>query len=245
MVALGFVAGLWTASRRGVRDGLPPEKVADLGFWLLPGAIIGARALYVITFWKEQFAGGPLGEIFAVWHGGVVYYGGFIGATLAGVFYLRLKKLPLWKVADVVAPSIALGSVFGRIGCLLNGCCYGRACNLPWAISFPEGHETHPVGSPATPVHPTEVYDSLLNLGLYLALAWLYRRKKFDGQVFGAYLVGYSVLRSFVEIFRGDYPPDQHYLGGWATPAQMVSIVTLGCGLLLLLLLPRPALKQG
>jgi len=78
-----------------------------------------------------------------------------------------------------------------------------------------------------------------------LALAWLYRRKKFDGQVFGAYLVGYSVLRSFVEIFRGDYPPDQHYLGGWATPAQMVSIVTLGCGLLLLLLLPRPALKQG
>jgi len=245
MMALGFVAGMWTASRRCVRDGLAPEKIADLGLWILPGAIIGARALYVVTFWREQFAGKPIGEIFSVWHGGVVYYGGFTGGALAAILYIRLKKLPLWKVADAVAPSIALGSAFGRLGCLLNGCCYGRACSLPWAISFPEGHETHPLGSPAVPVHPTEIYDALLNLGLYLGLAWLYRRKKFDGQVFGAYLVAYALCRSFVEIFRGDYPQYQHYLGGWATPAQMVSIGILACGLLLLALLPRPVLKQG
>ena len=76
-------------------------------------------------------------EIFMIQHGGLVYYGGLIGATLAGFIYVHWKKLPMWKMADVLAPSIALGSVFGRIGCLLNGCCYGRACDLPWADHFP------------------------------------------------------------------------------------------------------------
>jgi len=89
-------------------------------------------------------------------------------------------------------------------------------------------------------VHPTQVYDSLLNLGLYAALAWLFRRKKFDGQVFAVYLVGYALLRSFVEMFRGDYPERQHYLGGWATPAHLVSIGILAAGLILLRVLSRP-----
>ena len=165
-----------------------------------------------------------------------------IAAAVACIFYTRLKKLPLWKVADILAPSIALGCVFGRIGCLLNGCCYGRACNLPWAIRFPAGN---PLNPPTFPVHPTEIYDSLLNLGLYAFLAWLYRRKKFDGQVFGVYLVCYAVLRSFVEMFRGDYPEYQHYLGGWATPAHLASILILVAGLVLLGLLRRAEAKQG
>jgi len=233
MVALGFLAGLWTAGRRGLREGIPAERVHDVGPWIIVGTIVGARALYVATYWREEFAGKPFFEIFAVYHGGLVYYGGLIGAALAGILYTRLKKVPLWKLADVLAPSIALGHVFGRIGCLLNGCCYGRVCSLPWAIHFPQGHETYPHG-----VHPTEIYESLLNLCLYGALAWLYRRKKFDGQVFGTYLMCYAVLRSFVEMFRGDYPPYQ-YLGGWMTPAQVVSIGIFVVGLILLILLPR------
>jgi phosphatidylglycerol:prolipoprotein diacylglycerol transferase len=196
----------------------------------------------VISYWHEFFEGKPLAEIFMVWKGGLVFYGGLVGATLAGIFYIRLKKLPLWKVADILAPSIALGYVFGRIGCLLNGCCYGRACNLPWAIRFPADN---PLNPPTFPVHPTEIYDSLLNLGLYAFLAWLYRRKKFDGQVFGVYLVCYAVLRSFVEMFRGDYPEYQHYLGGWATPAHLASILILAVGLVLLGLLPRSETTRG
>jgi phosphatidylglycerol:prolipoprotein diacylglycerol transferase len=242
MVALGFVAGLWTASRRGLRSGVAAESVIDLGPWLIIGAIVGARALYVISYWRESFAGGPVGEIFRVWNGGLVYYGGLIGATLACVWYIRVKKLRLWKVADVLAPSIALGYVFGRIGCLLNGCCYGRACSLPWAIHFPAGN---PLSPPTYPVHPTQIYDSLLNLGLYAALAWLYSRKKFDGQVFAVYLAGYALLRSFVEMFRGDYPEHQHYLGGWATPAHLVSMLILATGLTLLWALPRQERKRG
>lgn len=240
MMALAFLAGLWTASRRGLRDGLAPEKVLDLGPWLIIGGILGARTLYVITFWREQFAGKPISEIFMVQHGGLVFYGGLIGSSLAYILYARLKKLPLWKGADVLAPSIALGYFFGRIGCLMNGCCYGRPCDLPWAIHFPPPNEYYPNG-----VHPTEIYESLLNLGLYAGLAWLYRHKKFDGQVFSTYLVCYALLRSFVEMFRGDYPQYQRYLGGWLTPAHLVSIGILVAGLVLLWLLPRHTVRPA
>ncbi len=255
MVALGFLAGLWTASRRAPRQGIPAEKVADLGPWLILGAIVGARTLYVVTFWREQFAGQPISEIFMIHHGGLVYYGGLIGASLAFILYARHKKLPLWKGADILAPSIALGYVFGRIGCLLNGCCYGRACNLPWAIHFPQGSLAFqqqfadgllgPGARESLAVHPTQIYESLLNLGLYGALAWLYRYKKFDGQVFAAYLVSYAVLRSFVEMFRGDYPQYQYFVGGWFTPAQVASVAILAAGVVLLCVLPRPAPRRG
>ncbi len=242
MVALGFLAGLWTASRRALLDGIPSEKVLDMGPWLIVGTLLGARALYVFSYWNEEFAGRPLSEIFMVWHGGLVFYGGFIGASLACVLYARLQKLRLWTLADAVAPSIALGSAFGRIGCLLNGCCYGRECHLPWAITFPPGSHAAP---PGVPLHPTEVYDSLLNLLLYAGLAWLYRWKKFDGQVFAVYMVGYALFRSFVEVFRGDYP--QRYLGGWATPAQLVSMGIFAAGVVLWSVLPRvnPAARHG
>ena len=169
-----------------------------------------------------------------------MFYGGLIGASLACALYARLKKVPLWKLADILAPSIALGHVFGRLGCLLNGCCYGRECHLPWAITFPQTSSVESGRAPpGVPLHPTQIYESLLNLVFYAGLAWLYRRKKFEGQVFAAYLVGYAVLRSFVEMFRGDYPPDQLYAGGRVTPAQVVSVGILAAGLLLLFLLPR------
>jgi len=235
-LAMGFVAGLWTASRRAVNAGIAPEKILDVGPWLIVGTIIGARLLYVISYWQRDFVDKPIWEIVMIRHGGLVYYGGLIGASLACVLYARVRKLPLWKTADILAPSIALGYFFGRFGCLMNGCCYGRACELPWAIRFPSDHETRGI-----PVHPTQVYDSLLNLGLYFGLAWMFRHRKFDGQVFAAYLIGYALLRAFVEAFRGDYPA--YYLGGWATPAQFVSAGILATGLILWwrLALNRPA----
>jgi phosphatidylglycerol:prolipoprotein diacylglycerol transferase len=234
MMAIAFIAGIWTASRRGLREGINPEKILDIGPWLIVGTIIGARALHVATYWHEEFADKPIWEIFAVWHGGLVFYGGLIGATLAGIIYAKLKHIALWKLADVLAPSIALGYVFGRIGCLLNGCCYGRECSLPWAIHFPPGHETYPNG-----VHPTQIYDSLLNLVLYIGLAWLYRRKKFDGQVFATYLLCYAVTRSIVESFRGDYSPIHIHGALHLTPGQLVSIGIFAVGIGLWAFLPR------
>ena len=204
----------------------------DVGPWLILGTIVGARALYVISYWKEEFANKPLREIFMVHHGGLVFYGGLIATIAVVIIYVHIRKLPLWKFADALAPSTALGYVFGRAGCLMNGCCYGRPTDLPWAIHFPADHPTKGVG-----VHPTQIYDSLLSAGLYLALAWLYRRKKFDGQVFASYLMAYAVMRSFVEFFRGDYRV--HYLGGWATPAHLVSLGIFVAGALLYWKLPR------
>jgi phosphatidylglycerol:prolipoprotein diacylglycerol transferase len=243
MMALAFILGLWTASRRGLRDNIAPEKILDIGPWLIVGTIIGARALHVVTYWKEDFAGQPFWEIFAVWRGGLVYYGGLIGASLAGLLYSRVKKIPLWKLADVLSPSIALGYVFGRVGCLLNGCCFGRECHLLWAVQYPVGHETHPVGSAAVPVHPSQIYDSLLSLILYFALAWLYRRKKFDGQVFATYLLCYAVTRSVVETYRGDYTAPHLHWG--LTPAHLISIGIFAAGAALFVIQSRLQRKTG
>jgi phosphatidylglycerol:prolipoprotein diacylglycerol transferase len=236
MMALAFLAGLWTATRRARLVNVSGEIIADVTMWLMAGSIVGARFVYVTTYWKQEFAGGPFSEVFMIQHGGLVYYGGLIGATLAGIVYLAWKKLPVWKMADIFAPSIALGSVFGRIGCLLNGCCYGRTCDLPWAIHFPADHETH-----GAAVHPTEIYDGLLNLILYLGLAWLFRRKKFDGQIFATYLVVYALFRSIAEYFRGDYPTDHVHAG--LTSAQLVSLPMFAAGLVLWLVLSRRAPK--
>lgn len=230
-VAIAFLAGIWTAARRAVLDRLAPERIVDLGPWLIVGALIGARALYVISYWQEQFQSAPWYEMLMIRKGGLIFYGGFVGASLACYLYVRAKGLPLLKVADALAPSIALGHFFGRLGCLMNGCCYGRPCDWPWAIRYPAGHETYP-----HPVHPTQVYESLLNLALYLALAWFYRRKQLSGQVFAAYLIGYALLRFGVEFLRGDYAV--RYLGGWATPAQILSMFMLAGGLALWRWLP-------
>ena len=248
MMATAFFAGLWTATRRARLANIPAEAISDVTMWLLISSIIGARLVYVTTYWKQEFADLPFSEVFMIQHGGLVFYGGLIGASIGSIAYLYWKKLPVWKIADILAPSIALGSVFGRIGCLLNGCCYGRACDLPWAIRFPAGHETHGV-----PVHPTEIYDALLNLILYVALAWLFQNSwknrmveaggkiepgqpnkpsptvghrlppLVDGQVFALYLIGYAICRSIVECFRGDYPAD-HIHAGFFTSAQLLSV---------------------
>ena len=250
MVALAFLAGLWTASRRGLSAGFVPEKILDLGPWLIVSGLIGARIFYVVEYWSESFAGLPFTEIFMIQHGGLVYYGGRVGASLACIFYARRKNMPLWKLADVLAPSIALGSVFGRIGCLLNGCCYGQICSHPWAVRFPnrsfaweQQFITGQVGKYdfALPVHPTEIYDAVLNLILYLALASLFRRKKFDGQILALYLICYALTRSFVEYFRGDYSAAHLHRG--LTPAHLVSIGIFTAGATLFALQSRTQKK--
>jgi phosphatidylglycerol:prolipoprotein diacylglycerol transferase len=224
-VAMGFMLGVWTAGQRGRRDGLEPETITDLALWIFGGAFLGARLLYVITFWNEEFSGQSLLKIFAL-RSGFVFYGGLIGAAVTAIAYTRWKKLPTWKLADALGPSVSLGHALGRIGCLMTGCCYGSVCSLPWAIKYPFGHPSHP-----NLVHPVQVYEAALNLALYGALAWLYRRKRFDGQVFAWYLLGYGVIRATVELFRGDYPDSQ--MTGWMTPAHRVSavILLLGAGL--------------
>jgi len=222
LAAAGVLAGLWTASRRAPQAGIRGEEIYNLAPWILLGTVFGARLLYVATHWRQEFAGQGLATIFNV-RSGLVYYGGLIGASLAVIVYCRARRLPLWRIGDVFAPSVALGHAFGRIGCLMTGCCFGCPTTVPWAIHFPAEHWTK-----GAAVHPTQIYESAANLLFFGALAWLFRRRKFDGQVFAAYLIGYSILRAILEAFRGDYTT--FYFGGKATPGQAVSVLIFAAG---------------
>lgn len=235
-VAMGFMAGTWLAGRRARVAGLDPAAIQDIVFpWLLLGGLIGARILYVISYWDRDFAGHPITEAFAIWRGGLVFYGGLIGASLAGIVGMRLKKLPLWRTADCLTPGLALGHVFGRLGCLMNGCCFGRTCDLPWAIHYPGDHATHGHG-----VHPAQLYEAGLNLALCVFLAWWHdRRKTFNGQVFAIYLMAYAVIRTVCELFRGDYSVESAPASGIFTPGQSTSAVIMGAGIALWFILRR------
>ena len=225
LAALGFIAAFGTASRRAPRAGLKGDDVFNLAPWIIVGAVLGARLLYVISYWDREFAGQPWIQIFNM-RSGLVYYGGLIGSSLATIIFCRRQKILLWRMADVIAPSIALGHAFGRVGCFMTGCCYGKPTDLPWAVCFPQDHWTKGV-----PVHPTQLYESALNLALYGGLVWIFKRRRFDGQVFAIYLMAYAIIRTITELFRGDYT--QFYFGGIATPGQAVSLGIMAAGLIL------------
>ena len=229
--AAGFVIGFSTASRRAPRAGIKGEVVFNLAPWLIVGAILGARILYVISYWDKEFAGRPLTNIFNM-RAGLVYYGGLIGASLAGIIFCYRNKVPLWRMGDVMAPSVALGHAFGRIGCFMTGCCYGKACDLPWAVHFPKDHDTQGVG-----VHPTQLYESFAMLLVFLFLFWLHKHRRFSGQVILVYAVAYSIIRFAIEFVRDD--PRGDILGlttltGLST-SQMISLV-IGIAALILLI---------
>jgi phosphatidylglycerol---prolipoprotein diacylglyceryl transferase len=234
LVALGFFTGLWVASRLARRSGMNPDLPYELTPWLVFGGLGGARILYVASYWSRDFAGYPWWEPLAIWKGGLVFYGGLIGATIATSAAVLRRHLPYWKVADILMPGLALGHAFGRIGCLMNGCCYGARCSLPWAIHFPRGHETFPIrATDAIPVHPVQLYEAGLDLVLFALLAWLHRRRRFDGQLFSIYLLGYAVIRTFCELFRGDYAYGADPLAGRFTPGQQVSLFVFAAGVVI------------
>jgi len=205
LVAAGFLLGLTIAGRRAQRNGIDPRHVSDLGIWLILAGMCGAKIFHVVFFWNE-FIGAWRAEGLRSLREGFVFYGGFLAAIATTIGFAHRRQLPLWKLADVLAPSVALGHAFGRLGCFFNGCCFGKACNLPWAVRFPDQHIAH-----GHPVHPTELYEVLGNLVLFAALsAWLPRRR-FDGQVWWWYVLAYGALRFVIEFFRGDY--DVYYFG--------------------------------
>jgi len=221
LLATGFMLGLWTAGRRGMKIGLNAEDLSNLVLWIFISGIVGAKLLYVIN------EGGPNKALkdLLFERSGLVFHGALIGASAAIIIFTRLKKMPVWATFDALAPSIALGHAFGRIGCFTTGCCFGKTCELPWAVTFPAGHPTNPHA-----VHPTQIYESTLNFALYAGLAWLFRHRKFDGHVFAAYLVGYAFIRFGIEFLRAD--PRGNTLAGLA-PGQLISIgLLIGGGIL-------------
>jgi phosphatidylglycerol---prolipoprotein diacylglyceryl transferase len=142
MLLAGISAGIALAIRRAQQVGLDHEIILSLTVWLVVAGVVGARLFYVIEYWEEKFAGHSLGKTLAevanVPEGGLVVYGGLIGAAVAFILFVRKYRLPLLPLADIVAPSLAIGLALGRVGCFLNGCCYGGPSDFPWAVTFPK-----------------------------------------------------------------------------------------------------------
>lgn len=204
MLALGLLLALFVAARLAARDGLPKERIYDLGLWTIIGGLVGSK---ILMFFVE-----PNVEIFSLdfLRSGGVYYGGFIGGFLALAILIPWYKLSFWKVADAFAPGVALGQFFGRQGCFAAGCCWGTECHLPWGVQFTEqGHANtgvpiyHADGSDLF-LHPTQLYESFAMLAVFALLVYLHRRKRFNGQVLIAYMILYPIIRFTIEFFRAD-----------------------------------------
>jgi phosphatidylglycerol:prolipoprotein diacylglycerol transferase len=218
MIGIGFLLGIYLASRRAKKEGLNPDRILDLGVYLLLAAIIGSRVLYVLTAWQE-FTANPL-DMFAIWKGGLVFYGGVLAAVPMGIWYVRKHSLPVWKTADILAPYIALGHAFGRLGCFFAGCCYGAPCSGPICITFSDPHSLAPLG---VPLFPTQLMESGGEFIIFALLLVLRRYKKSDGQLFWLYIAFYAILRFTLEFFRGDLVRGV-YFGGLISTSQIIAI---------------------
>ena len=219
LIAIGFLLGLWVALIQAKKEGIPSDKMVDLAFYILLAAIIGSRLLFVLIN-LDHYLYNPI-DIFKIWEGGLVFYGGVLLAVPAAIWYLKKNGLGVWSTADIFAPSIAIGHVFGRLGCFSAGCCYGKISQtLPWGIVFSDPDCLAPTN---VPLHPTQLYESAGEFLNFLLLIALRRHKSFDGELFMTYLLFYSVLRFIVEFFRGDVA--RGFIIGGLSVSQGISII--------------------
>lgn len=222
MIAVGFLAAMFLAVREAKLQGIDHEKIMDLCFYMIIVGVVTSRIPYVIFNWHE-FAPNPI-EIIKMWGGGLVFYGGFLGALAVYLFYSRKHGLNPWKTADLLAPSAALGHFFGRLGCFCAGCCYGKECSLPWAVTFPDKGGMAPIG---IPLHPTQLYSAFGLLTIFLLLFFVVRpKKKFHGQVFWTYILVYAIFRFCIEFFRGDDRGE--FVFGIFSPSQSLGMIMAG-----------------
>ncbi|HLW79777.1 MAG TPA: prolipoprotein diacylglyceryl transferase [Terriglobia bacterium] len=202
LLATALIAAVITVTRLGRREGLDTSRLLDFSTWIIVVALVGAKVLMILTDW--DFYWRNPGQIFtwATLGAAGVFYGGFLAATLFAIWYIRLFKLPLWKVFDVYAPAIALGQSIGRLGCFAAGCDYGRPTNSFLGVVFSNANLG---GAPlGVHLHPTQVYESLATLTIFSILVWRYPHKSRDGEIFLLYLTLYAVARFFLEFLRGD-----------------------------------------
>jgi phosphatidylglycerol:prolipoprotein diacylglycerol transferase len=233
LVALGFLAGLWVASRLARRSGLDPDRVVNLGVYGALAGLAGAKLFMFVIDWN-YYSRNP-GELFSLstLQTGGVFYGGLIAALIAGVLMLRRWKMPAAATLDCLAPGAALGQAIGRIGCFAAGCCWGVACDRPWAVTFTNPDARKLVGVPLdVAVHPTQLYEAVLGLLVFAVLWRLAHRHPAPGAVLGWYLVMNSVARFAVEFFRHHDQPNP--FGGPLSAQQWVSIGLAVLGIVVL-----------
>jgi phosphatidylglycerol---prolipoprotein diacylglyceryl transferase len=233
MIFLACAAALAMAVWRARREKVDPNAVYELATWLFLGGVIGARGFYFV---QHPEALHELGDLFRTWQGGNVFYGCILGGLSGSIVYWLRRPFPFWRMADAVAPGVAIGAAVGRIGCFLNGCCHGSACELAWAVRFPAGSHawarqvndgliSHQALM-SLPVHPTQLYSGAAGLFVLGALLLYARRDRSPGQVIALLMIAYSVTRWPIESLRSDEPA----VFAGMTWSQNISVALLAGG---------------
>lgn len=248
-IAAGFLAatGLMLLMRRCAR--LTKDQVFDIAMISICAGIFGARLFFVIQFWDEFFAGRSFLEVFRIDKGGLVFYGGFLCAFAALCIYAARKKLSIRLILDLAAPAIAAAHACGRIGCFLQGCCFGKTAPASWpgAVRYPlkslpgERYPDFTAGT-SLPVFPVQLYEAGLNFLLCGVLLFLLAKNRKPGRIAALYLICYAVMRFSLEFFRGDHT--DFFLG--MTPSQNIALfLMLPLGALVWFVFPRAPLPPG
>ena len=232
MLFISFVCGIAIVEHRAKKFGVDSKKVTDLALWVLLAVVLGSRLFYVAFHWSE-FSNDLVG-IIAFWRGGLaglMFYGGFLGGIIAGVLFVRLNKLPVRWLVDAVAPAIMLGEGFTRIGCFLNGCCFGAPTGSPFGLVFPP---ESPAGATflGQPIQPTQLYSSAAGFLLFLFALWLEKRRLKPGAVAAILLIIYSLFRFGIDFVR--YYENSANL--WGNQIVALCLTAVGVALLILFL---------
>jgi phosphatidylglycerol---prolipoprotein diacylglyceryl transferase len=237
LLAAAYLLGLQFALVRARTRGLDPDRVMDLGIWIIISALAGAKLLLLVVEF-DTFGRNPAGLLTLLRSGGV-FYGGLIAAVAVALWYLRRHRMPMWTVTDVFAPGIALGHVIGRTGCFFAGCCFGRPTDVPWAVTFHNIYAAQNVGTPLNvPLHPTQLYEAGAELAILLLLLATERRgKPFAGRTFWGYMFLYAVSRFVIEFYRGDA---RGTVGTFST-SQFLSLILAPLAVAMLIFLGRGA----
>lgn len=237
MLAIAFLVGTWIALREARRLGLDEDKLVTVILATLVSGVLGARALYVLEH-IDEFRGG-WGSVLAIWQGGLTLYGGIVAGAIVGLVAARAMGMPAWRVADALTPPVALGTMFGRIGCFLNGCCYGKPTDLPWGVTYPPdsfpglefGH---------VPIHPSQLYFALAGLVLFLVLWFVRKRITAAGQLFWIFVALFGITRVFLDFTRAYEEGTKLTFGGLVlTESQVMSLVMALFALLMIVRLSR------
>lgn len=248
-VAVGFLVGFQWIQFRAPRFGIDRDAAANLVLLAMGGGILGGRILYVVHNWS-YFHQHPA-EIPRVDHGGLVFYGGFLGTAAVLYLAVRIKRYSTGEVADLFASALPLSHAIGRVGCFLNGCCFGRPSTGPLAVKYPPDSEVLAVqkalgvvphgAHTCLPVVPVQLLSALMNVCVFLGLLAVARRRRRPGEILAAYLVLSTFGRFLVEFGRGDYVDRTGHL----SPAQLICLVLFPLGVGLLLVLRRAASGAG
>lgn len=229
LLAIGFIAALWLTAQLAARDGLPKDRIYDLGLYILASSLIGSKVLMVITEWSDYR--GEWRRIFSfdLWRSGGVFYGGFLIALLVSVILMRRWHLPWRKTSDAFAPGVALGHSIGRLGCFSAGCCWGKPTSSWIGVHF-SAKASELTGVPIdSALVPTQLIEAAANLAIFGFLMWLRKRRAFEGQIIYSYLMIYGVVRFTIEFWRDD---DRGQVLGLST-SQFISVIMFVLGVVM------------